>query len=141
MTTTTGRCLCGGVHFKAEGEPAAPRVCWCRDCQYLGAGTGMGGAGFPAAGFSFAGDVTWFESKADSGNLMQRAFCPCCGTPLFSRTPARLHVVFIRIGAFDNPSAVAPQMTIWVDSAPAWAHFDPALPEIAGQPPPVPPPE
>ncbi|MCA0434472.1 MAG: GFA family protein [Proteobacteria bacterium] len=134
MTTTTGQCLCGAVHFRVEGEALAPRVCWCRDCQYLGAGTGMANAGFSAEGFSYTGDVTWFESRADSGNLMQRGFCPRCGTPLFSRTPARAHLVFIRIGACDSPAKIAPQMTIWSASAPPWAAIDTALPQLPGQP-------
>jgi hypothetical protein len=80
------------------------------------------------------GDVTWFESVADSGNRMHRGFCPTCGTPLFSRAEVRPHLVFIRAGALDNPNLMAPQMAIWTDAAPNWACFDPTLPKIGGQP-------
>ena len=87
--------------------------------------------------FSVQGNVSWHESIADSGNRMQRGFCPKCGTPLFSKAEARPHLIFIRAGALDDPNLMAPQMTIWTNAAPDWACFDPALPKIAGQPPPV----
>lgn len=83
------------------------------------------------------GNVSWYESLADSGNRMQRGFCPICGTPLFSKADARPHLIFIRAGALDDPNLMAPQMTIWTDAAPDWACFDPDLPRVPGQPPPV----
>ena len=38
--TTSGGCLCKSVRFSVTGAPLAARVCWCRVCQYLGAGNG-----------------------------------------------------------------------------------------------------
>jgi hypothetical protein len=134
---TSGGCLCSAVRFSVTDAPLAARVCWCRLCQYLGAGSGMVSVCFPSASFSVEGGVTWFESIADSGNHMQRGFCPTCGTPLFSKADARPHLVFIRAGALDDPNLQAPQMTIWTEAAPDWACFDTALPKLAGQPPPV----
>ena len=40
---------------------------------------------FRSDAVSVQGQVKWFESIADSGNRMQRGFCPTCGTPLFSK--------------------------------------------------------
>ena len=132
-----GGCLCKAVRFSAAAAPLAARVCWCRVCQYLGAGNGAVSVCFRADAVSVQGDVKWFESIADSGNRMQRGFCPTCGTPLFSKAESRPHLTFIRAGALDDPNLVKPQMTIWTDAAPDWACFDPALPKVPGQPPPV----
>jgi hypothetical protein len=38
--TITGGCRCGAVRYTIEAEPLFARHCWCRDCQYIGAGPG-----------------------------------------------------------------------------------------------------
>jgi hypothetical protein len=38
--TITGGCRCGAVRYSIEAEPLFARHCWCRDCQYIGAGAG-----------------------------------------------------------------------------------------------------
>ena len=38
--TVTGRCLCGAVRWESSEPAIVTRVCWCRDCQYFGAGSG-----------------------------------------------------------------------------------------------------
>ena len=36
--TITGGCRCGSVRYRIEAELPFARHCWCRDCQYIGAG-------------------------------------------------------------------------------------------------------
>ena len=38
--TITGGCRCGSVRYRIDAEPLFARHCWCRDCQYIGAGSG-----------------------------------------------------------------------------------------------------
>jgi len=59
---------------------------------------------------------------------MHRRFCPSCGTPLFSEAEARPHLIFVRVGTFDDPNLATPAMTIWTSSAPRWACIDTELP-------------
>jgi hypothetical protein len=68
---------------------------------------------------------------------MHRRFCPVCGTPLFSEAEARPLLIFVRVGTFDDPNLVSPEMTIWTSSAPSWACIDAALPRVGKQPPPA----
>src|SRR5204863_2889 len=55
--TVTGKCLCGAVRWESLEPPIVTRVCWCRDCQYLGAGSGTVGACFRTAVFKVTGDT------------------------------------------------------------------------------------
>lgn len=133
----TGGCLCGAVRWAGSEAPTITRVCWCRDCQYLAAGSGTVNACFAAGALTITGATTSFHSTADSGNRMHRRFCGRCGTPLFSAAESRPGLVFVRVGSFDDPGAVTPSVTIWTASAPAWACLDPATTQVQGQPPPL----
>jgi hypothetical protein len=92
---------------------------------------------FHTASFVVHGKTTDYPSLAASGNRMHRRFCPSCGTSLFSEAEARPHLIFVRVGTFDDPGAAQPAMTIWTSSAPPWACFDAELPQVEKQPPPA----
>ncbi len=126
-------CLCGAVRITIDAAPMAARMCWCRLCQYLGAGTAAANVCFPADKVAISGEVRYIDSIADSGNAMRRGFCPTCGTPLTSAALARPHLLFIRAGALDDPELLAPQATIWTAAAPGWACIDPTIPSHPGQ--------
>ena len=133
----TGRCSCGAVRWKSSEPPIVTRWCWCRECQYLGAGSGTVNACFRTSAFSVTGNPSDYVSVADSGNRMHRKFCPTCATPLFSEAEVRPHLIFVRVGTFDDPGLAKPAMTIWTSSAPYWACIDPDLPKVEKQPPPA----
>ena len=133
----TGRCLCGSVRWESDEPPITTRVCWCRDSQYLGAGSGTVGACFRTETLKVEGTMTDYPSVADSGNRMHRRFCTHCGTPMFSEAEARPHLIFVRVGTFDDPELAKPAMTIWTSSAPTWACIDDASQRVDKQPPPA----
>jgi hypothetical protein len=135
--TITGGCLCGEIRWESSAPPIVTRVCWCRECQYLGAGSGTVNACFRTATFVVIGKTNDYSSVADSGNKMHRRFCAKCGTPLFSEAEARPHLVFVRVGSFDHPNLVDPAITVWTSSAPRWACIDAKLPQVERQPSPA----
>jgi hypothetical protein len=135
--TITGGCLCGAVRYTIEADgPLTVRQCWCRVCQYLGAGSGTVNAAFQKDALTVSGPMTDYVSTADSGAIMHRRFCARCGTPVFSEAEPRPHLVIVRAGTLDDPSLAKPREIIWTNSAPSWATFDPGLPSAAGQAPP-----
>jgi hypothetical protein len=135
--TVTGGCLCGAVRYISASPPIAVRTCWCRLCQYLGAGSATVNAAFLKADVGVTGETTDYVSVADSGNRMHRRFCSKCGTSLFSEAEARPHLIFVRAGTLDDPNIAAPGATIWTKAAPRWACINETLPKFEGQPPPV----
>ena len=130
-----GRCLCGGVTIALASDPVGARTCLCRDCQKFGGGNGTTNAFFAEDSVSYEGDLTWYESVADSGNTTWRAFCPKCGAHIFTRGSGRPDLLGVRTGALDDSDLIAPQAVIWTDSAPAWLALDPELPNFPKAPP------
>jgi len=133
----TGGCLCRSVRYRVTAEPIITRTCWCRLCQYIGAGSATVNACFPTVAVAIEGELRDYRSVADSGNVMHRRFCPHCGTHLFSEAEARPHLIFIRVGTLDDPEIVRPAVTIWTSEAPTWACFDERIPQVERQPPPA----
>lgn len=133
----TGGCLCGAVRFRSTAEPIVTRMCWCRLCQALGAGSGTVNACFASETVTFEGEMGDYSGLSDSGNVMHRRFCKACGTPITSEAESRPHLVFIRAGAFDDPNRAEPSAIIWTSMAPHWACFDVDLPKFPAQVPPA----
>lgn len=133
----TGGCLCGAVRYRVTCAPLITRLCWCRVCQYIGAGSATVNSLFPVEAFVVEGLLGDYACTADSGNHMHRRFCVRCGTHVYAQAEERSHVVVVRVGTLDDPEAVQPAMNIWTESAPRWACIDTTLPATPAQPPPV----
>ena len=133
--TRVGQCLCGAVTLSFDADPIGARTCWCRDCQKFGGGNGTTNAFFPADSIHYEGEVSWYDSVADSGNTTNRGFCPSCGSPIFTKGSGRPDLCGVRVSILDNSNLIPPQAVIWIGSAPAWAALDPALPHFPKGPP------
>ena len=99
-----GGCHCGFIKYQGEADPEKAAICHCTDCQTLS------GSAFrtvvPVSSDTFrmtAGEPTIYVKTAESGNKRQQAFCPKCGSPIFSADPADGPKVYmIRAGLFTN---------------------------------------
>ena len=135
MQIIIGGCLCGSVRYQATAKPLMTRACWCRTCQYFAAGNAAVNLVFPADAVTISGELSDFESVADSGNKMHRKFCPKCGVHLFSQAEVRPHILIVRAGTLDDQKNIKVDALIWTSSAPAWAYLDPSIPHFEKQPP------
>ncbi len=133
MEIKQGSCLCGAVKYQISAEPIATRICWCRDCQHLAA-NGTVNIVVPSINLDIDGKLNVFAKTADSGNFIERRFCPDCGTHLFANSSARPQFTVVRVGTLENPSSVKPTANIWTSSAPVWACLNPELEQIPHQP-------
>ena len=141
MTTHRGQCLCGQVSFTIDAEPLGARMCWCRDCQRIACGSATVNVVFPEAAVRYEGEMSTIRLTADSGNTVERGFCPQCGAQMYSKTLAPSGLPMrVRAGTLDDPELIAPTAIIWTASAPGWAILDPDLPHYPkGLPPDGPP--
>ena len=121
----TGRCYCGQVRYRAEGEPAMRAQCHCRECQYISGGAAVLIMGMPADGFALTRGETKAFTRDDIPRPVTREFCPNCGTHLLTRAP-EVPLVFLKIGTLDDPSVFrGPDAVLYTIDQQPW-HLIPA---------------
>jgi hypothetical protein len=78
----SGQCLCGEISYSVDVEPVFTGNCHCKDCQRSSGSAFIPAMIFPEKNVAVSGEVKYFESQADSGNMHKRGFCPNCGSQL-----------------------------------------------------------
>lgn len=135
MMHLTGGCRCGAIRYEAHGTPRLQVTCHCRDCQYAAGGAPTHAVIMRTRDVTVTkGEPRAYAVTADSGERIERLFCPECGTPLFARNPAHPEMLPIKVGSLDDPGFFRPQAEIWVRSAQPWQYRDPAVPQFRGNP-------
>jgi hypothetical protein len=124
-----GGCLCTAVRYRYDGPLGPAAYCHCTDCRRVTGSAFNVSIRFERALFQIeCGEVKSFTKRADSGNLLTRSFCPDCGSPLFTTSPAHPEHVYVKAGSLDDPRLVSPSSQSWTDSAVSWRAIDPTLP-------------
>ena len=131
----TGKCLCGQASYSVDSEALATAVCHCRHCQRQSGSAFSIMVAAPSSALKLTGEVKTFADKGDSGAVVQRTFCPACGSPLFSVVAETPQMTFIKAGTLDDVSGLGPQFHVWCASAQPWVERDLALPQFEGNPP------
>lgn len=132
----TGGCLCGSVRFTVSGSIAAAAYCHCTDCRKCTGSAFNISVPVDVAKFKLlSGNPKGFTKTADSGNELTRHFCSDCGSPVFTSSPQHLDRVYVKAGAFDDPSIIIPAYQSWVSSSVSWSNIPPELPSHAKSPP------
>jgi hypothetical protein len=130
-----GTCLCGAVQYEASAEPVFSGHCYCTDCQKE---TGCGHltvVAVPDATVKVTGPTSTFIKLAASEQPIERTFCSKCGTTLLSRPRSMPGVALLRAGTLDDPSKIAPSMSIYTSRAHAWDQPSASLPKFPEMPP------
>lgn len=118
-----GGCYCGFITYEGEADPEKAAICHCTDCQQLS------GSAFrtvvPAASetFRISGEPTIYVKEGESGNKRQQAFCPRCGSPIFSASPdpgPKLYM--IRVGTIRQRDRFVPRVQVWSRSKQRWVN-------------------
>ncbi len=118
-----GSCHCGFIKIEGEADPEKTQICHCTDCQ-----TGTGSAfrisiPVPGASFKMTGQpTTYVKTTADSGRPRVQAFCPKCGSPIYSTTSGDgvQPSYTVRVGLLRQRDQLAPRRQQWFRSARPW---------------------
>jgi hypothetical protein len=123
-----GGCHCGYITIEAEADPDKTTICHCTDCQSTDCQTGTGSAfrvsiPVPGATFKMSGQPTsYVKTTAESGKPRVQAFCPRCGSPIYSTTPGDgpQPSYMVRVGILRQRDQFVPRRQNWFRSALPW---------------------
>ena len=118
-----GACHCGAITIEGEADPETTQICHCTDCQ---SGTGSAfrvSIPVPGATFKMTGQpAIYVKMTADSGKPRVQAFCPKCGSPIYSTSPGEGQQAsyMVRVGILRQRDQLTPRRQNWFRSARPW---------------------
>jgi hypothetical protein len=117
-----GRCLCGSVSSRCDGEPIVTPVCHCEDCQRQTGSSFSILVAVPRAALHVDGDTlaTFVTVGADGGEERRRQFCLKCGSPVVTLLAEQPEIAVIEAETLNDRSWLSPTLEIWCDSAQPW---------------------
>jgi hypothetical protein len=133
-----GSCHCGFITIEGEADPDKTQICHCTDCQ-----TGTGSAfriSIPVSGttLKMTGQPSlYLKTTAESGRPRVQAFCPKCGSPIYSTTPGDgvQPSYTVRVGILHQRDQLVPRRQNWFRSARSWVTGLAAVPRNEKQAP------
>ncbi len=133
-----GSCHCGFITLEGEADPERVSICHCTDCQTR---TGSAfGVSVPVRGdtLKMTGQpTTYLKTTADSGRPRLQAFCPRCGSQIYSTTPGDgvQPSYTVRVGMLKQRDQLVPKRQNWFRSARSWVTSMDAIPKNEKQAP------
>jgi hypothetical protein len=116
-----GACHCGHITYEATIDPERVGICHCTDCQTLSGSAFRTYVLAPKDSFRLlTGRPKAYVKTGESGAKRVQAFCPECGSPVYSAAPEDPQVFSIRVGTVRQRDALVPKSQIWSRSAQAW---------------------
>jgi hypothetical protein len=120
-----GACHCGYISVEGEADPEKTTVCHCTDCQ-VGTGSAFRvNVPVPGTTFRITGQpATYLKTTAESGNPRLQAFCPRCGSPIYSTSPGEGQQAsyMVRVGILRQRRDFVPRRQNWFRSALPWVN-------------------
>ena len=119
-----GRCACGAVQFGFDTDPDFIAMCHCLDCKKASGGEAAVFFGVPEDDFALeSGYPRPFHYVAQSGNGLDRNFCPQCGARVLTTNLKGFpRTVFVQLGSLDDQAGFAPRMEIFTKRRLDWVN-------------------
>ena len=129
-----GRCTCGSVRYRLQGQPLFVHCCHCRWCQReTGSAFALNALIESDRVEILSGSPASVDTPSASGKGQKIIRCPDCHVALWSHyAGAGESVSFVRVGTLDTPHEVTPDIHIYTDSKVPWVALPaevPAVPE------------
>ncbi|KAK8039480.1 Mss4-like protein [Apiospora rasikravindrae] len=122
-----GKCLCGTIEIKAEGDYKASVACSCKNCQVCGGSAYTVNWAYPKDTITFPSVIapkptlTYPKDKAtDSGKSVLRRFCGRCGSGIYSEIEDGN--CFVKAPIMEGGLEPQPVAHIFTRNLPEWAQ-------------------
>lgn len=123
-----GSCLCGGVHYEAEGPLTLIARCHCDQCRKASGAEFATNGSVPRETFQVVRGEALLSHHASSPGE-ERVFCSRCGSPLFKRSAKNPAHIRIRLGTLDSELDQKPLVHVFVSEKPSWSEIYDDLPQ------------
>jgi len=124
-----GGCYCGGLRYRATGDPVFQGQCHCRECQYISGGHPNVIMAMPESGFSYTKGAPKQFRRSDLERPVTREFCAESGTHILAKSSALPGALIIKVGTLDDPSVYgSPQMAIFLIDKQSFHHVPDGIP-------------
>jgi len=131
-----GACQCGSITIEGEVNPDNVRICHCTDCQTNSGSAFRFNVPVPGDKFKMTGEpAIYIKTTAESGRPRAQAFCPTCGSPIYTTTVGEgpQESYMIRAGILKERDQLMPKRQIWFRSAHRWVGGLDAIPTVEKQ--------
>ena len=118
-----GACHCGYITIEGEADPERPRSAIVPIARPAPARRSASRFPMPGATFRMTGQPTsYVKTTAESGKPRLQAFCPRCGSPIYSTTPGegQQPSYMVRVGILRQRNEFVPRRQNWFRSALPW---------------------
>lgn len=118
----TGRCNCGAMTYRVEGDPLMTVLCHCDVCQRQSGSAFSENVVVDRGAFHMEGATlaTYKTVGTDTGQERERQFCSTCGSHLAALLAEAPQWTIIKAGTLDDRSSLNPGTEIWCESAQPW---------------------
>lgn len=119
----TGRCECGRVQYRVDGEINDFSHCHCSQCRRLHGAAFASFGGVASSDFSYSSGESDLASYASSESHA-RVFCGNCGSNILTSLESEPESLYLAMGTVDGNPELPPAYHIFVASKAPWYRFD-----------------
>ena len=125
MEKYSGRCHCGMVTYKINGEPTWKVNCNCNWCQTTSGSAFRSFLIFKEEDITFDGEslASYEDTKTEHGRTMISQFCSNCGTQIGINAAGATGKQHISIGSLDQRKNINITDNIWAQEALQFVTF------------------
>tara|TARA_B100001765_G_scaffold187912_1_gene133462 strand:- start:314 stop:757 length:444 start_codon:yes stop_codon:yes gene_type:complete len=125
MEKYSGRCHCGMVTYKINGEPTWKVNCNCNWCQKTSGSAFRSFLIFKEEDITFDGEslTSYEDTKTEHGRTMISQFCSNCGTQIGINAAGATGKQHISIGSLDQRKNINITDNIWAQEALQFVTF------------------